>query len=447
MELSEYLTRVTEQIRCKKARPMIEEELKGHILEQAEAYEREGMTQKEAMEEAVRQMGDPAEAGSELDRIHRPRLEWRLVLLVVFLSALGLLIQQLICETKFFEASGSHFMKNQLLFTAAGLFLMFAVYAADYTALARCPLLLWFGGLTAVWFLSLFYFNVIAGRIRIYNYLTLFLPLYAGVLYRFRSKRYGAAAVCYLISLTLIFTGMKTILIHGSVELALCCHLLLLAAVWKGIIPIKKWAAALVIIAVPAVSFALLYRYGAQFGIIVSYQEARVEAIVRGAAGYGDYAYGEQALIREVLAGLQLYGPSAVSLPESLKYMNSNYVIFFVFARFGAAAGSLVLALLAFTMGKTFLIAWRQKNRLGFLVGMACFLVLSIQALVYVLANFGVPMIEPMTIPFLAYGGQSTIVNYVLIGLTLSIYRNKDITSERQMMKRRWRIRLERIQE
>lgn len=67
MELSEYLNSVTDQIRCHKARPMIREELQNHILEQAESYEREGMTPPDSVREAVRQMGDPVEAGCALD--------------------------------------------------------------------------------------------------------------------------------------------------------------------------------------------------------------------------------------------------------------------------------------------------------------------------------------------------------------------------------------------
>lgn len=451
MELSEYLNSVTDQIRCQKARPMIREELQNHILEQAESYEREGMTPPDSVREAVRQMGDPVEAGCALDRIHRPRLEWRLLLLVIFLSALGLLIQSLICESGSVAAGyagvcGTQFMKKQILYVAVGLVLMFVVYISDYTLLARYPLVMWFGGTALIWFLASFYFNMVAGKIRIYNYLTLFLPLYAGVLYRFRAKRYGAV-VCYAISLMLVFTGMKTILVHGSAELAFCCHILLLAAIWKGILPAKKGLAAFLIIAIPAVAFFLLYRYGAQAGMLAAYQQARMEAAARMISGSSDAVYGRQMQIREVLSGLKMFGPSSVLLPERFNYINSNYVIFFVFARFGIAAGAGVLALLIFTVGKTFLIAWKQKNRFGFLVGMACSLVLAIQVLVYVLANFGARLIEPMTIPFLSSGGQSTIVNYVLIGLVLSVYRYQEITSEKQMLKKRWKIKLERLQD
>ena len=43
MRMEEYLETVTEQLRCTKARELVVGELRDHILDQAEAYEAEGM--------------------------------------------------------------------------------------------------------------------------------------------------------------------------------------------------------------------------------------------------------------------------------------------------------------------------------------------------------------------------------------------------------------------
>ena len=82
MRMDEYLNTVTEQIRCTKARELVTEELRDHILDQAEAYESEGMFEEEAMEKAVRDMGDPVETGVSLDRIHRPQVEVGILILI-----------------------------------------------------------------------------------------------------------------------------------------------------------------------------------------------------------------------------------------------------------------------------------------------------------------------------------------------------------------------------
>ena len=51
----------------------------------------EGMDKTEAVEAAVREMGDPKETGRALDRVHRPKTDWRLIVLVGLLSAGGFL--------------------------------------------------------------------------------------------------------------------------------------------------------------------------------------------------------------------------------------------------------------------------------------------------------------------------------------------------------------------
>ena len=87
-----YLNIVSEQMRCKRARPAVLKELKDHIEDQKDDYMTAGMTAQEAEEEAVRQMGDPVEVGVSLDRLHRPKMEWKLLSYIFLLSILGMVL-------------------------------------------------------------------------------------------------------------------------------------------------------------------------------------------------------------------------------------------------------------------------------------------------------------------------------------------------------------------
>ena len=78
--MEKYLQTVLEQIRCKKAHELIRQEMEVHLEEQICDYMAEGMTREEATEAAVKDMGDPVETGVELDRIHRPKIEWQIVI-------------------------------------------------------------------------------------------------------------------------------------------------------------------------------------------------------------------------------------------------------------------------------------------------------------------------------------------------------------------------------
>lgn len=57
MKMNEYLSQVTDQIRCQKVHKAVRAELKAHLEDQAEAYESEGMSADEAMEKAVLENG------------------------------------------------------------------------------------------------------------------------------------------------------------------------------------------------------------------------------------------------------------------------------------------------------------------------------------------------------------------------------------------------------
>ena len=81
------------QMRCCAMRPVVGKELEAHMEDQKEAYLAEGMPPEEAERLAVVQMGDPVEAGMELDRVHRPRMDWKAVTLICFLAAVGIWLQ------------------------------------------------------------------------------------------------------------------------------------------------------------------------------------------------------------------------------------------------------------------------------------------------------------------------------------------------------------------
>ena len=71
--IEQYLDEVGAQVRWKRVRPALTQELRTHLEEQAEAYRAEGLPAAEAEAEAVRQMGDAEQIGLALDAVHRPK--------------------------------------------------------------------------------------------------------------------------------------------------------------------------------------------------------------------------------------------------------------------------------------------------------------------------------------------------------------------------------------
>ena len=150
MRREEYLYTLTEQIRCKMARGTIEQEINDHIEDQKAEFLSEGMSQTEAEEAAVREMGDPVEVGLEMDRIHRPTMAWGMIALIVGLSLAGYLLRSVMYQTVlgieqsagktedlfWVGTSSSWHTSLELPALLLGLVLMIGICYMDYTRIA-----------------------------------------------------------------------------------------------------------------------------------------------------------------------------------------------------------------------------------------------------------------------------------------------------------------------
>ena len=239
MERHEFLEILTEQIRTKRARPFIAKEIEGHIEDQKMDFMAEGMTDLEAEEAAVREMGDPVEAGVALDRIHRPRMKWSVLTGILLISILGLILQMTVtmtaCEAGFFgslllSAGGGG---RHLTAMAAGIALMLCICWADYTLLNKYAVILW-AAVNGLLILCAVESPLINGRP---FYLThascLIIPFYAGMLYHFRgqgSKGIIKSILCLCIPMAVLFhyRMLSCIIIIGAAGM-----ILLHAAVWR----------------------------------------------------------------------------------------------------------------------------------------------------------------------------------------------------------------------
>lgn len=85
----EFLDTVEEQIAYKPLRSVLIQELEEHIFDRMEDYEAHGISQKEAGELAVRDMGDPVVIGTELNAVHRVQKAPALTAVTLLLILLG----------------------------------------------------------------------------------------------------------------------------------------------------------------------------------------------------------------------------------------------------------------------------------------------------------------------------------------------------------------------
>ena len=107
----EYIKDVQRYIRWSRAKVVATRELSDHINDQYDALRENGLNQKEAMRKAIEEMGDADVVGTELDIVHRPKVNW-LLLLIAGVLLLSFDICMKLCLAiiqPFFKIYRSHF--------------------------------------------------------------------------------------------------------------------------------------------------------------------------------------------------------------------------------------------------------------------------------------------------------------------------------------------------
>lgn len=445
--MEEYIRIITEQIRCAGAREGVARELRNHIEDQAEAYEKEGMAQEAAMAEAVRQMGDPVAVGIELDRIHRPGMDWRLLAMTVLLSIGGLLVMAL-ADGFLRRITGEaalpfQGMGKQLLYTGIGLALMLAVCFLDYSFIGRYawPIYAAFPVILAVY--GRFSGTVNGMHRSLILPVYLFIPIYAGALYRLRGQGAAGLAKGLLLLLPPVLFSRRFIPSTATAfSLFLICGCMLLTAAWKGWFAGRgqkspEWLSALdrqpsgrrkkllaaslgAGILLTGLAGGLAYKY-----LLFDYQKMRIAGWLnpqKYGAGSG-YLYMQQ---KKLLAGLNWFSSTDTALLSGFPF-DSNYELLGIFVCFGAAAGLLALFLLAVFLSHLFRVSLRQKNQLGMMIGTGCSLVMSFHVLLGAGVSFGLLPATTVTVPFLTGGGSASVVYPVLVGFLLSVCRYQNV--------------------
>ncbi len=110
----------------------ISRELEGHFADRIEDYQSEGMSEADAVDRAILQMGDPLLIGKELHHTHKPRVEWSLLGMIAGLIGLGLLTLSSLLDSQSLAASQ---FQRQILFLILGAVVLVGLLFTDYRRL------------------------------------------------------------------------------------------------------------------------------------------------------------------------------------------------------------------------------------------------------------------------------------------------------------------------
>ena len=311
---------------------------------------------------------------------------------------------------------------------------MLGVCFVDYTLLGKYALRIW-----AAMMILMALYRVLGRTVNgIYPKQGLFycvlVPVFAGIVFRFRGAGKQGMMKCILI---LVLSTVLPLVLNSSVYMILfymtgvCILILAVHKRWFGREKKRQYILMAGVTAViPAGILGIMVSTGQLF--LAAYQSDRLKQIF-------SFRSSENYMYQIVLENLRkaadaVAGREGVIIDESTNMIwsevRSDYVWVFIFKVIGTWQGILFTFALAGFLGALIWIVRKQKNQLGYVVGMACVLMMAAEILVYLGMNSGVFYPVSVYLPFFSYGGSNMMVTYLYMGILLSITRNQNVVKE-----------------
>ena len=416
----EFLDRVCRHVRSREIHPDIREEFCGHIADRAASLQLEGYAEDDAITEAVKQMGSPEAIGKSLHQAHKPRLDWKMLVILAFMVMAGLFGMLNVEASESLPVYFTLFTMKAVL-TGLGLAALAICYFLDYRKLKKYSRIMFFGVLALMTY-TLLAGSQINGR---QGYLDLGFIMVNVV---------DLSLLLLLISLA----GLKQESPYGIIDFVIktmyrCAVPALLFSLGgspaQGMMYLTgflvlTWASSkekrlfymisLPIAVLSALSF-MLFRGG--------YILQRLGTFLNP-SGPEAYHWNQ---IEKAISSAGWSGHGFASTIKNLPYLQSESLFPYLIYCFGWGAGILVVLLVLMFLLRIGQMKLSLTDPYAKKVTTSLLVLFGFRLLWPILMAFGFVPIISIELPFIGYGGTLQIFDYAAVGMLMSMYRRKNM--------------------
>ncbi|WP_042221773.1 FtsW/RodA/SpoVE family cell cycle protein [Oceanobacillus manasiensis] len=428
-KFEEFLSKVTSKVKSKQAHTMIKKELTHHLQELSQSYKERGFSKEASDEKAIQEMGNPFTIGEKLNPLHKPKMDWVLIVLFVIFASISFL--PLVGGIPEVSLSSTYFMERQAIWYSLSVPVIIVFLFFNYRKIMNWWMYFYTIGLLIHLYLHLFG-NIVNGAKKwvslsgltvdgtIMSLFFLFLA-WAGIFSKineFRSwKKQGFLFVLFWVPMLLYM--MVPDFMVGIIYFFCLLGMFTFSRVHK------KLAIKLVVTNLMA---------GAMFVIMIimtssqSYLFTRLSAFINSDADPNGTGYMYMA-VKRVLAeagwiGNGLYNDLNFQLlPES----HTDFAFPFLVYSLGWIFGIVLCLILLLFISRISKNAFKTKDLFGRLIVIGGAALFAVPTIWNILMGFGIVPIMEVSLPFISYGGSATLFYAAVLGLILNVYRNKDI--------------------
>lgn len=418
-----YLKEVQKQIRSKEAKEFVSAELDYHITEVKNEWRKNGLNDKEAEQKAVEQMGNPITLGQKLNKLHRPKVDWLTVILLVI--TLGLSFLPMLSLGNYFSddaMSMDYYSKHKILFVILGGFVAFGIMMYDFRKLEKKGWLFYGIGMFILFILAFFPSHMInglpvitIGTFTIESLMAVpFLFLAWASFFNDRKLKIWQLGILFFIPCYFMFKlpSISTIYIFGVMVFLMFC--------WSQF---SRKA----ILSALGVIFSFLLIVGIIFcNTSAPYQKIRLLGFLNPEQ-YANTSGYMILHIKEALSQAGWFG--STSTIEYIPALHADFIFVNLTSYFGWVFAIALVFILSLFIARIVVIARKVHHSYGKFLLIGAVALYSVQLVTNIAMTLGLlPMIS-MSLPFISYGLMPTIFNAFIIGVVLSVYRRKDLVA------------------
>ena len=405
-----YLESVCLKIKSKRAHNQIKEELYAHIEEKKKDYIKCGDSEKIAEEKALRDMGSSDILGEELNKVHKEKFNYRILITVAFLIITGIITMYSLRGNAYNYFSNEYFFINKMIiYTTLGIGAFLLISFFDYRKIKNKSVHLYI--LSIALFMVLLLFNSPINDIK--GWISI-----GPVTVNIRDL----AVNIFLISLVGIFKDIKWDTKKGMI------YGVILSFIPLGFLMILNYSLGVAIVYTVTLIF-LLYistknrklTFGVMFVFII------VLVLIYSENSYDNYLHNT---IKELLESSLFIGKGTGIDLDIFSNNISDCIIASLIYSFGWAFGILVLSLVLFLIISIYKISEKICDIYGKRLIIVISTIFTCQYVLGFLYNFGILNFYSVSIPFISYGGSNIIISFLGIGIIMNIYKGKKLRGE-----------------
>ena len=446
LQIKDFLEKVCNEITYKPIRKEISQELENHIEEAKEGYMHKGENEENAINKAISDMGDAEVIGKTLNKIHRPKLDYKLFILLLILLCFTFLVVGIKTTSHVFsEGEGPFFIKT-IVYLIIGFILGLAIYFMDYTQIAKYSNYIYIASSILVIYTVQFsnyqvngipYLNV--GNIFTVSISTVAMPLFlisfVGFIQNVGKHKVefhvlnletikidkGLIKIIVLSIFSLLLLGsipsLTSVLVLGMAYIIIATVKIIKDSNKKVTNVLKLWGVITVLGIICIISLTAGAPYLLEKIITTFYPETDPE-------GAGWLGINRKLIIESA----SMFG-EAEDMSNALELFDegTEFAFISILAHYGWIVAILLIVIIILISVKLIINSIKVKDAYGkmLIIGISCLFIF--QSVFNVLMNLNLWFEAGFELPFVSYGGTGLIMNMVCLALVLSIYRRKDI--------------------